>query len=241
MRKYLSILILLALITPVFATTSIYPGNYMNDIDDVSTSGKIVNDLLIWDGTNWASDDNPIVNSITYGANYWDDLRVSLTRARPNPTTSPDYATFIGNTYAWYFDDTDGDERLEFDTQLPHGYCAGEDVPLHIHANSGANSDAGNVEAIIECTTWANPSGGIYGANTVIYNGVAAVDGTTYKNYIFGVGTTSGTGITLSATIYCAISRGVSVGDDVVGDFIFTTADFHVKKCAPGSRQQFVY
>jgi len=237
------VLFLCLLFLPSVATgapTAIYPGNFLGDIDDVTVTSPIANDLIHWNGSAWVNTADIAVNTISYPNYYWDDLRVSLSRGRPNPTTAPDYVAFIGNTYAWAFDDTNGNERLEFDTQLPHGYVAGEDVPVHVHANSGANSDAGNIEAILECTTWANPSGGEFGANTTIYNGVAAVDGTTYKNYIFALGDTSGSGITLSATIYCAISRGVSVGDDVVGDFIFTTIDFHTPIDAPGSRQEFI-
>lgn len=243
MRKLiLSLLIICMSTSGAFAfTVPHYGKSYdgIGELPDVTITAPIANDLLGYNGTLWVNTDDVIINTIQYGAMYWDDLRVALASAGLNPTTNPDFAAFIGNTNAQYFDDTNANERLEFEVQLPHGYCEGEDVPVHIHVNSAGNTNAGNVEAQVECTNFANPSGGVHTVTT-IYNGVAALDGTAYKNYIFGLGTLSGTGITISATAICSVNRNTSVSGDVTGDVAFITVDFHVPMCFPGSRQQFV-
>jgi hypothetical protein len=262
-------LCLLFLPSVVGATTSIYPGNFLDDIDDVSasspvandilnwsgtawvnrpvfeineitdvsTSGKIVNDILIWNGTSWKSDDNLIVNSITYGNTYWEDKTISIVSTVLGPT-APDLETFIQNTLAYAWSDSVASEAVHLNVQTPHAKKLSTDLDAHIHGNAGANTNSGNVEAILECTNLVNMDG-TFSNSTTVYNAVIAVDGTAYKNYYADFGDIDGSGATkVSALMQCRLTRNVSTAGDLTGDFFFLDVDFHYQIDTPGSETE---
>lgn len=219
-------------------TFAISPSGFsIGDISDVDSSAAIVNDVLIWDGVDWTADDNLIMNSIVYSGVQWADLRVPLASAGQNPTTNPDFETYIGNTMAYHFDDTNANERSEIEAQLPHDYKEGTDIEIHGHVSSGGNSNSGNVEMQVECTEFANFDGGVH-ANTTIYNGVQALDGTLYQNFEVELGTMSGTGVRISAQAICSVNRNTSVSGDITGDIPFISVDFHHLIDTPGSKTE---
>lgn len=198
---------------------------------------SVTNDMLAFDGTAWTNTADHIVNSITYADTYWEDFRVALVSTVLGPT-APDLETFIQNTLAFAWSDTTASEAAHFTVQMPHGYKLGTDIEAHLHGNAGVNSNSGNVEGILECTDLVDLDG-TYSNSTNLYNGVAVVDGTAYKQYYTELGTVDGSAATkVSALMQCRITRNVSVAGDLTGDFFFLDVDFHYEIDTPGSETE---
>lgn len=196
---------------------------------------------LIADGTQvWNSTSSTmVVNTpgLEYANTFWEDKTISLFSAALGPT-APDLETFINNTLAFAWSDTVASEASHLHVQTPHKKKLVTDLDVHVHGNPGANTNTGNVEAVLECTDLVNLDG-TFPNSTVTYNGVAAVDGTAYKNYYIELGTVDGSAATkISALMQCVLTRNVSVSGDLTGDFFFLDVDFHYQIDSPGSKTE---
>lgn len=168
----------------------------------------------------------------------WDDLRVSLSTAKPG-VTSPSYDTFIDGVEAYAFSKT-VEQSVQFEVQLPHSWVQGTELRPHIHWSPGASTDTGVVRWALEYT-WANPvaSPGNVFPNTVTLTGDQAAAGA-YHHQITSFGTISGTGKRVSSVLVCRLSRVGNASQDTFDDVAFgLSVDFHILNSGDGSVDEY--
>lgn len=214
-----------------------YNGFELYEIHDVLISSAIKNDMLIYNGTYWENSDDLIVNSITYGNTYWDDLRFPAAGIRVGPSFPPSFTTYgMGNLIAPEFIDS-ADRYVHVSAQMSHSYKLGTDIEAHVHFTSGSNTNTGNLEWVFECDNLADL--GETWTGTTIYNAVMALDGTAQKHYYMDVDWIDGSSTTqVSAMLSCRIHRNTAVAGDVSGSVWLKEIDFHYELDTPGSEEE---
>ena len=170
----------------------------------------------------------------------WEDLRVSLSATRVNPTTSkPDYAAFLGGTFAYAFDKAT-DEGVTFEVQMPHAYELGTNIRPHVHW-SPPDANAGNVRWCLEFTK-ANINAAFSNTSTICTTAAAA--GTAHKHQIVSLPEISGSGInSVSTMMDCRFFRdadAAGVEDSYNNDAQVLGVDLHYQADSAGSTQETV-
>jgi len=177
-----------------------------------------------------------IVPTYEYPRVVYDDVYVSLLSTRV-ATNQPDFNIFMGNVYAYEFQDNPRLSRDEtyFTFQMPHTYQLNTPFDAHIHYSPDSNN-SGQATFSLEC---AKASIGSY-----------------FKTYTFLMNTTSSTTgegkhilsdfpsfnlscSTISCIMQCKLTRESDLLSDNYTSGIFVHAiDFHIPKDTDGSIEE---
>jgi hypothetical protein len=237
-RGIATLFILFLLAGTTYAQRGTIDGNppELSDSIDVNTSGAIQNDILSYDGSTWIPSDDLIVNSITYGDTYWDDLRVGLGGVQVG-VSAPSWTDYKGGQVLAFGGGPADDNKVTFITQMPHGYKIATDVKPHIHWTLEDNTSC-DVHWVF--THSCAPIGSAFPAETTLIVN-AASPGVTDEHEVSGMGTISGTALTGPSfvTIGSLTRDATDAADTCDGkDAYLLEIDYHYEIDTPGTRDE---
>jgi hypothetical protein len=166
----------------------------------------------------------------------WDDLRVSLDRAKAAGVNVPSWEAFKDDVKAYSFDD--GDEVF-FSVQMPHAWKEGTTLYPHLHwCPEGDVDPSDNVGIGLEYS-WAK-IGDDFGASTTITRDVPTGVNAAFKHLLhhFDVSGIDATGKTISTVLMCRFFRQAAVADNYAGGIFGLEIDFHYQMDMAGSLQE---
>jgi hypothetical protein len=173
----------------------------------------------------------------------WDDVKVSLTTAKPGATKVPDFIKFRDNgagstgVYCYHFDKSTIEEVF-FDVQLPHSFWEYHGVlKPHIHW-APVDTGTGTVRWGLEFTPAS--FGTAFPTTSIIYAENAGA-GISRQHQIAQFTDINATDLAISSVILCRLFRDASNGNDTYNaDAAAVSVDFHIEKDSSGSIAEYI-